>query len=220
MWINLKPLHLFGGKLKMDYTYTPPEISNEYFKGRRRSGFVVLDSSYELGSLSLPIVFFGADRNDAALKKSMFEKEAFGRSDIILGDEFMYFTFLESIGESSYPSDQLIEVTYEFKCIRHGKYREVKKNTVYCESTLPETDCILSTTVGKTGSNYKVGTVTFPKVTQGEKITVDGINKRILIGGAPAASRAEWIRFPVLIPGKNNIACTDPLTVSYYPVYF
>lgn len=220
MWINLKPLYLFGGKLKMDYTYTPPEISNEYFKGRRRSGFVVLDSSYELGSLSLPIVFSGANRNDAALKKSKFESEAFGRSDIILGDEFMYFAFLESIGESSYPSDQLIEVTYEFKCIRHGKYREVKKNTVYCESTLPNTDCILAVIVGQNGTNYKVGTVTFPSVTRGEKLTVDGINKRILVNGAPAANRAEWTVFPSLVPGTNNIACKDTLKVSYYPVYF
>ena len=220
MWINNKPIYLFGGKLRMDYSYTSPELENEYFQGRNRSGFTLLANNYNLGTLTLPIVFEGKDSHDAALKKSKFESEAFGRSDIILGDEFMSFAFLESIGESSFPSDQLIEVTYEFKCIRHGKYREVKKNTVYCESTLPNTDCILAVTVGQNGTNYKVGTVTFPSVTRGEKLTVDGINKRILVNGAPAATRAVWINFPTLVPGTNNISCKDTLTVSYYPVYF
>lgn len=220
MWINLKPLYLFGGKLKMDYTYTPPEISSEYFKGRRRSGFTLLESSYDLASLSLPIVFQGEDRNDVALKKSKFEAEIFGRSDIILSDDFRYFAILDSIGEASYPSEQLAEVTYNFKCIRHGKYREIQKNTVYCESTLPDTDCILSTMVSATGKNYKIGTMTFPSVTKGERLTVDGINKRILVNGAPAANRAEWIKFPSLVPGKNNIVCQDQLTVGYYPVFF
>lgn len=220
MWINHKPLYLFGGKLRMDYSYASPELGNEYFQGRNRSGFTLLASNYNLGTLTLPIVFEGKNGNDAALKKSKFESEAYGRSDIIIGDGFMYFTFLESIGEASYPSDQLIEVTYEFKCIRHGKYREVKKNTVYCESTLPNTDCILEVTVEQNGKNYVVGTVKFPEVKKGEKITVDGINKRILVNGAPNANRAEWTVFPSLVPGLNNIACKGLLTVGYYPVYF
>lgn len=220
MWINLKPLYLFGGKLRVDYTYTPPEISSEYFKGRRRTSFTLLESSYDMAALSLPIVFYGQNRNDVALKKSKFEAEIFGRSDIIMEDDFMYFAILNSIGDAAYPSEQLIEVTYDFKCIRHGKYKEIQKNMIYCESTLPDTDCILSTTVGSTGKNYKVGTATFPSVTKGEKITVDGINKRILVNGAPAANRAQWIRFPSLVPGKNNISCQDKLTVGYYPVYF
>lgn len=220
MWINKKPLYLFGGKLKMEYTYTPPEITNEYFKGRRQSGFVLMDSSYELGSLSLPIVFEGANRKDVTLKKSKFESEVFGQSDIILRDEMMYFAFMDGIGESTYPSEQLIETTYEFKCIRHGKYKEVDKNKIYCESTLPNTDCMISVTVGRTVQNYKIGSVIFPTVTQGERLVVDGINKRILVNGAPAATRAEWTKFPSLAPGENNIACQDVPTVGYYPVYF
>ncbi len=220
MWINNKPLYLFGGKLRMDYSYTSPELENEYFQGRNRSGFTLLANNYNLGTLTLPIVFEGKDSHNAALKKSKFENEAFGRSDIIIGDGFMYFAFLESIGEASFPSGQLIEVTYVFKGIRHGRYREVKKNTVYCESTLPRTDCILEVTVGKNGTNYFVGTVKFPEVKKGEKITVDGINKRILVNGGPNANRAEWKAFPSLVPGLNNVTCKDLLTVGYYPVYF
>ncbi|WP_050639595.1 MULTISPECIES: hypothetical protein [Clostridia] len=220
MWINNKPLYLFGGKLRMDYSYTSPELENEYFQGRNRSGFTLLANNYNLGTLTLPIVFEGKDSHDAALKKSKFENEAFGRSDIIIGDGFMYFAFLESIGEASFPSGQLIEVTYVFKGIRHGRYREVKKNTVYCESTLPRTDCILEVTVGQNGKNYKVGTVAFPDVIQGQLIKVDGINKRILINGKNSAEKADWVTMPALVPGRNYFECKDTLTIGYYPVYF
>lgn len=220
MWVNLKPLYLFGGKLKAEYTYTPPEISSEYFKGRKRSGFVLLESSHDLGKLSLPIVFQGKNRHDVALKKSKFESEIFGRSDINLLDGYGYFAFLNAIGESTFPAEWMIETTYDFRCIRHGKYKKIAKNTVYCESTLPYTDCALDVIVGSDGTNYQVGTVTFSTVKKGEKISVDGINKRILINGAPAADRADWRSFPSLLPGENNFTCKDLLTVGYYPVYF
>lgn len=220
MWVNLKPLYLFGGKLKMEYTYTPPEISNEYFKGRKRSKFVLLENNYDLGTLTLPIVFHGKNRHDVGLKKSEFEHEIFGEVDINLLDGYGYFAFLDKIGEASFPAEWMIETTYEFRCIRHGKYKEVAANTVYCESTLPNTDCVLDVSVGAAGTNYKVGTVTFSTVKMGEKISVDGIKKRILINGAPAANRAEWLTFPSLSPGKNSFACKDTLSIGYYPVYF
>ena len=37
-----------------------------------------------------------------------------------------------------------------------------------------------------------------------------------------AAQRAEWIHFPTLEPGENNIDCTEPdqLIAEYYPAYF
>lgn len=220
MWINNKGLHLFGGKLKDTYTYTPPTISAEYFLGRKRSNFVLLDSSYEMGKLTLPIVFEGESRKDVALKKSNFEKELFGRCDISLPDEFSYFAFLENIGTPSFPSEQMIESTYDLKCIRHGWKQIVESETVYCESTLPNTDCIISVTALKDSSEYQVGTVKFLNVKAGEKLVVDGMDKRILVNGAPAANRANWIRFPSLEPGANHIVCQDPVKVEFYPVYF
>lgn len=220
MWINNKGLHLFGGKLKDTYTYTPPVISAEYFLGRKRSNFVLLDSSHEMGKLTLPIVFEGESRKDVALKKSNFEKELFGRCDIGLPDEFSYFAFLENIGTPSFPSEQMIESTYDLKCIRHGWKQTVESETVYCESTLPNTDCIISVTVLKDSSEYQVGSVKFLNVKAGEKLVVDGMDKRILVNGAPTANRAEWIRFPSLVPGANHIVCQDPVKVEFYPVYF
>jgi hypothetical protein len=220
MYINNTNLLDFGGNLRMEYTYTPPTISNDYFKGRKRSTFILLNSNFELGTLSCPVVFEGKNREDVTAQKSAFEQIAFGSCDIDMEDGYSYFAFLDSIGEASYPSESLIEVDYTFQCIRHGQYETSVGNSVFCKSTLPNTDCILSVTVGSAGSNYVVGTVTFPTVTQGQQIVVDGINKRILVNGAPAADQAEWTVFPYLVPGENNLTCDDTMTVEYYPVYF
>ena len=220
MWINQKPLWDFGGRLQRSYQVTGYDLTNEAFKGRKRSSFVLLNSSIGFCQLSLPIVFEGCSRHDVTAKKSLFDMEAYGKNDLTMEDGFQYFVYLDSIGEASYPADELIECDYTFIGVRHGDLETVNGNTVMCSSTLPNTDCIIDVTVSANRQNYDVGTVQFPSVTAGEKITVDGINKRILVNGAPAAEQAEWINFPSLIPGKNVINCLDPVTVTYYPVYF
>lgn len=220
MYVNNIDIAAYGAELKREYTYTPPTISNEYFKGRRRSTFTLLTSNFEVGTLVCPMVFVGKHKRDVCEKKSAFESLAFGQCDIDMQDGFSYFAFLDDIGTPSYPCDEIIETDYTFKCIRHGEYETVTGNSVFCKSTLPNTDCVLSVTVGASGQNYVVGTVTFPTVTQGQQITVDGINKRILINNVPSADEATWIKFPSLTPGENNLTCKDTMTIGYYPVYF
>lgn len=220
MYVNNTDVHKYGANLTLDYKYTPPTISNEYFKGRYRSNYVLLTSNYELGTLVCPMVFTAETLEHVTAKKSAFEQQLFGRCDIDMEDGYSYFAFLDDIGDDSHPCDQVIEVSYTFKCIRHKDMVTSEGNSVFCQSTLPFTDCILSVTVGESGSNYAVGSVTFPSVTQGQRLVVDGINKRILVNGAPAADSAEWIKFPYLTPGENNIKCNDTLTIQYYPVFF
>ena len=47
----------------------------------------------------------------------------------------------------------------------------------------------------------------------------DGIDKRVLINGAPGAQRCEFLSFPSLVPGENRFDTPDPVTVAYYPAY-
>ena len=82
-------------------------------------------------------------------------------------------------------------------------YLEKHGNTIICESTLPYTDCVLTARVGQDGTNYQMGPVMFDIVYAGQVLTVDGITKRILVGGIPDASGAEWIQFPTLEPGRT-----------------
>lgn len=220
MIINEKPLIMFGGFMQREYTYTPPTLTNEYFKGRQRSTFVLLTSNFDVGMLKVPIVFIGKNHNDVTFQKSSFDGTIFGMCEIEFSDGFKYFAFPDTLGDALYKSDSLIESEYTFKCIRHGDMKESTGNSVYCESTLPYTDCILSATVGSDSDNYVMGSVTFQNVKAGDQLTVDGINKRILVNGAPAADQATWIRFPYMTPGANSFTCVDTLTIQYYPVYF
>lgn len=84
MFINGKNTELFGAKLLADYKYTPPEISADYFKGRRWSNFTVLDSDVGMGKLELTLVFHARGRRDATQNKSAFDRLCVGKTDLAL----------------------------------------------------------------------------------------------------------------------------------------
>ena len=220
MWINGIDIADYGVQLRMEYKTSGYQLDTAAFKGRNRSSFVLLTSTTGFMTITLPVVFEGTDRDDVTRKKSLFDMLIFGKNELLMDDGFQYSAYLSSIGDSSYPAPELIEVEYTLIGVRHGDKVTVIGNTVACDSTLPDTDCILSCTVGTSGTGYKVGSVTFKTVTAGQHLVVDGINKRILVDGVPAAENAEWIRFPSLKPGLNNLECDDILTVEFYPVYF
>ena len=220
MLINKTPLSDYNGKLKMGYKISGCELDVSVFHGRKRSFFNVLNTSVGLKTLKFPIVFHGKDEAETTSNKSKFEMAILGKSELELDDGFLYSVVLTDIGQASYSSPQLLEVEYTFTGVRHGEYVVTDGNVVNCDSTLPYTDCILTVTVTADGSNYKVGTVTFLKVTAGDVLIVDGINGRILVDGSPAAERAEWTEFPKLVPGENELTCEDTLMVEFYPVYF
>lgn len=220
MYINKNNIDQFGAKILEDYKYTAPTLSNSIFQGRHRSSFNVLMSNYELATLEITVVFEGKDRKDVTRKKSAFDGILYGSCNIDMEDGFSYFAYADEIGEAQYKNEALIECSYTFKCIRHTALETITGNIVNCKSTLPFTDCILTVTVSKNAINYAVGPVTFPTVTAGQILTVDGIKKRILVNGAPGANFADWLTFPSLTPGQNNIQCADILTIQYYPSFF
>lgn len=220
MFVNSSPLEWYGGKLRMEYTVSGYELETTAFKGRKRSSFVLLNNVVGFKKINLPIVFVGESHEDVTYKKSLFDMLIFGKNELAMDDGFLFSAYLSSIGDATYPAPEMIEADYTLIGVRHGPLVTATGNTVNCLSTLPNTDCILTTTVGQSRSNYQMDTVTFPEVTQGQVLTVDGINKRILVNGVPSAESAEWITFPSLSPGLNNLTCDDTLTVEFYPVYF
>ena len=219
-WVNDIPFEHYGAQLLSEYTYTPPEVTEETYKGRQRSSFTLLNATLGFGALNLPILFSGDSREDVPIKKSMFDAAIFGRAVLTMADGFIFDTVLEDFGEASYPGVGLLSCTYTFKAVRRKGLRKVVGNTIYCDSTAPHTDCVLSVKVGASASNYRVGSVIFPTVSAGQSLVVDGITKRILVDGAPAAQLAEWTKFPSLTPGVNAIQCLDTVTVEYYPIFF
>lgn len=220
MWINDKDLREYSGKLLADYKVSGCELDISVVNGRKRSSFNLLNATVGLKTLTISIEFSGSDRADASLKKSMFEKIAFGKSELVMDDGLLYSVVLSKIGDTTYIGQELIKVEYTFTGVRHGERVKTEGNIVYCDSTLLYTDCILTATATDNADFYSVGSVTFKNVSAGEILTVDGINGRILVNGIPAAERADWIEFPKLVPGKNILQCDDVLTVEFYPAYF
>lgn len=221
LWVNGKPIDFFHGKLKEGWQVAGVEISEvSYSHMKNRSTLQYHSTELGLKKITFTVDFTGPDEHTIAHRKSLFDAEIYGKSELVLPDGFIYSAVCTVLGEELYHGHEIIEAAYELTGIRHGPKQVVHENRVVCESTLPKTDCILTVTVGKTQKNYKVGSVTFSSVTVGEKICVDGITKRILINGVPAAQRAEWLEFPYLVPGLNNITCPDTVTVEYYPAYF
>lgn len=220
LFIDKENMELYGARILSAYEYTPPEITAEYFKGRQRSDFITFSTSLGMAKLELTVTFYHERWREVTQNKAAFDGKCLGRTNIVLGDGYEYFAILTEIGESNYRSPRVLECSYSFEVIRHGPYMEKKGNTIFCESTLPYTDCVLSARVSQDGTNYQMGPVMFAEVYAGQVLTVDGIDKRILVGGAPDARGAEWVRFPSLEPGENHFSCLDELTIGYYPSYF
>lgn len=225
--VNGKLFSEYGGAMLFDYTVGGTEITNDYFKGRNRSSWNQLSTVFGMRSINLSILFTGPDLNRVTLQKSQFDAACFGQIELFLPDGFFYTANTVSVGDSSIvgigETQAAIKADYSFEGIRHSPLVTATLpaggGTVYCQSTLPFTDCILSCTVTAPATSYVLGGATFKNVQAGETLVFDGINKRILRGGAPGANNVNWTVFPQLIPGANNLTCVDAATVQYYPVY-
>ena len=143
-----------------------------------------------------------------------------GKVELYLPDGFYYTSLLQSIGAPQQITPSILSCSYTFLGIQHDELvRTVSKGTVYVQGTLPKMDCILSVSPSADATKYAIAGITFTNVKKGDQIKIDGITKRVLINGGPAAQRCDIIDFPYLTPGSNAISCLDPVTVQYYPSY-
>jgi len=55
-------------------------------------------------------------------------------------------------------------------------------------------------------------------VSEGDVLTADGINGRMLKNGVPTTG-VTFTHLPYLVPGSQTITCPETLTVKYYPSY-
>lgn len=221
MYLEGRPLSDYGGNLEEGYSVSGVEISCDYTAGRNGGSLILLNQRMGLKTIRLPLVFNGSAPRLVRDAYSLFCQHCIGgKKELLLPDERQYTAVLTGIGQEEWitENDMAVELTFTGYC--HGAKRRVAGNTVCCTSTLPETDCVIRAKVSQKSTRYQVGTVIFHDVLAGDILVVDGIHKRILVNNVPAAQQAEWIRFPVLTPGINKVACMDSVTVEYYPVYF
>lgn len=218
MLFNEIPIEQYKGMLGAEYFVTSPDLDTQYSSNGQ---FPILHAQrFSLKTIQLPITFFGYDSLDAYRHFSAFCQAALGTNELTLPDGAGYRVLLTAIGQETYLTEGVMDATFTFIGAKHGPKQIVVGRQIYCESTAIRTDCRITVPVTAAGTDYVVGSVKFYQVKAGEVLTVDGIRKRILVNGAPAAERAEWMEFPYLKPGYNEILCKDEPTTEFWPGYF
>ena len=199
------------------------KVENDYFKGRNRTHYTLMATTYGLKTVGFTLVFFGQYVRQAKEYKSMLEAEMVNGCEIQMPDGFYYRCMLDSIGEDVTKGvdgvEVMIECAYKFSGIQHDQMETIDDGSnFYALGTMPKMDCQLQVTVGASASNYTLGGVKFGAVTAGDVLVVDGIYKRFLKNGAPV-SVLEWLSFPSVTSGLNQFTALDTVKVTYYPCY-
>ena len=214
--INENTLH---AKLLRDYRISASPIKSEYWQGRNRSQFALLSQSFGLKEISMTVVFDGKDAEQVALHKSQFDAALWGKFEIYMPNGFTYSAILDDAGELEYMGDERGRAKYQLIGIQHKPLVTVTSSPFTCGSTVPLTDCIITATA--TAVLGSIGDIDFSGLTIGDIITIDGINKRLLVNGVDAATKFVWIDFPSLLPGTNTFTTSgvSGVTVQFYPTY-
>lgn len=214
--INESTLH---AKLLRDYRISASPVKSEYWQGRNRSQFALLSQTFGLKEISMTVVFDGKDAEQVALHKSRFDAALWGKFEIYMPNGFTYSAILDDAGELEYIGDERGRAKYQLVGIQHKPLVMVTSSPFTCSSTVPFTDCIITATA--TAALGSIGDIDFSGLTIGDIITIDGINKRLLVDGVDAATKFVWIDFPSLMPGTNTITTSgvSGLSVQFYPTY-
>ena len=219
MEINGISEDLLHAKLLRDYRIGASPVKSEYWKGRNRSQFALLSQSFGLKEISMTVVFDGQDAKEVALRKSEFDAALWGKFEIYMPNEFTYSAILDDAGELEYMGNERGKAQYKLVGIQHKPLVTVSAGTFTCGSTVPLTDCIITATA--TAASGSIGDVDFAGVTIGDIITIDGIDKRLLVNGVDAATKFTWIDFPSLPRGVNNptVSGVSGVTHQYFPTF-
>ena len=219
MTVDNRSLDNYKAKLLANYSVSGSPIENTVVKGRDRPSYLLTSTSIGLKTITLPLRLSGENHHEIALNKSRLDMACHGRHELWLPDGFWYSAILEDAGTIAWRGMQIGECTYVWSGIQHGSVVVGDRSPFFCSSTVPKTDCILSATVGADADKYNLNGIVFLDVQAGDNIVADGIDKRILLNGGPAANRCVFFAFPYLVPGENVISAPDPVTVTYFPTY-
>lgn len=218
MHINNIPLSDFGAEMLLEHTIGGNSLENTEFTTRNRTTPKLMSRQIGSKAFVLRVDFYGTSR-ERAQNKSRFDSECIKDTVVLsVDDGYEYHVICTGLGNEN-PGLVSTEAEYSFTGFRKKQLVRLTANTLVCKSNIPRTDCILSVTVGNSTAQYRLWNANFLNVNAGDKIVFDGIDCRILINGSPRAARCKWIDFPYLVPGVNNIICSDPVTVEYYPTF-
>lgn len=211
------------GAVVESYTVSGTVVSNAEYQGVHRTNFNLLEQIYGTKGISVSLFYTADTRHDLTIRKSQIDSLMTGKCELHLPDGFFYTSVLDSAGELTILGREGTQVIGLCKYTLHGVQHEdmvtALGNEVFCESTIPHTDCRLTCTASEDYASLQIDTVTITGVTAGDVLVVDGIRGRILQNGAPCAGNMSFIHLPSLVPGLNELTCPETLTIEYYPTY-
>lgn len=225
-YINDKPLNLFSALLLSSYGVGQSSVAFDMLASSSGAGFVVAGRTLGLRTITLPLHVYGETPEATQQHVSrLLEEFIRGRVRIGLPDGFLYFGVLTGQEGPNFITEELVSLTLTLQGIRCKPPETVTGPKFSVYGTMPEMDCIIRATVGKSAQTYTVAGVIFDGgehasgLSAGDQIVIDGINKQVTINGDPAMERCSLVTFPTLHPGENVIAAPNPVTVEYYPTY-
>jgi hypothetical protein len=219
MFINDKPIESLGGIMLGTPRISNAEYTSNYEKMRTRSTIRHLAHDVGVKKIECHIAFLGDSIHAIQLKRSAFRAALIGLLDLSFkSDSFFYFAEYKGEMELESEHGNAVVSTFEFRGIQHLPLEVVTGKKFICKSTVPQTDCKITTTATSNSATAQVGTVTFNSVVAGDILCADGMNGLITKNGQPV--KADFIRLPYLVSGENEIACTyDNIKIEYYPTF-
>lgn len=220
MTINGKPISEYRAELMRDYSVTAASVESATYQGRNRTHFHLVTQTFGMKRLSLSLFFHARHHDEVMQAKTAFDGSLWGVLEIAMPDGYLYRCVLESAGELSYVGYVCGVADYTFTGMQQKPLVTVSGQQLVCVSTVPYTDVRIDAKT--TAADGSLGGVPFSGLPVGQPITVDGIEKRLLLDGAPYATGfALTGAFPSLVPGSNTIAAegVENVTVSYYPTF-
>ena len=205
--------------LTSDYTVSSASVSRSVYSGGCAS-YVATKAKIGLKAIKLPvrIVQESTDMADS-MRSWMLSMCLESNVEMMLPNGKTYVAALTDTGEVEKSAEGVIDFTLEFTGYQRGEIVKAQTPNIMCFSTVPETPYRITATVGA-GSSFTMAGVTFSDCAAGDVLVIDGIAGKVTKNGsAMDISKTDFLKFPVLFPGKNTVISTGVAAVEYYPIF-
>lgn len=228
MFINGQDIALFNAEVTDDYEVGPASVTSNYSMSGGSTTPIGYGLKASLRDITLPIAFVCSTTKEAMIQRAKVQEEFLKTTVELYDDEsdMYYSAVLNGISEDETLMEGVIVTTFVLLGIAHGKLVTLEQNDPFIAEGVCSggQDCILSVTVKTLESDgtYKIGNVTFKsdKVKVGQKIEINGFEKKVYVNGGSAMDFCDIVSFPKVYTDKFNFfECKDKLTIRYYPVY-
>lgn len=236
--VDGRDLSEFSAKLLSGYRMGACQLTTDTFQGASRSTLLLLNQTFGTMEIVLPLEFWGESRKDTVTKWSRFCQAVTGAVELNLQDGFVYACCVTSFGTPQWIADGWMSVDVTFRGMRQRPEITISADSsvgasIYCASTFPRTDCILtlpdSLLLGaevvsvELGDNQWFLRTTFESPST---LVLDGVHKVFLLNGENVTAQMQWEDFPYLVPGENkfgvyinSIGVSQGVEITYRPTF-